>query len=79
MIHLSEEEIEALGLQIAGFDEGRQARTRQQTNRECFRAFYGPSPASIAAIFSDLQMTNTPEAQMRNPNLRDLFMCLNWL
>ncbi len=79
MIHLLEEEIEAFGLQIAGFDEGRQARTWQQTNREHFRAFYGTSPANVAAIFSDLQTTNTPEARMRNPNPRDLFMCLNWL
>jgi hypothetical protein len=77
---LSEQEFEALGLELAGFDATRQARTCAATNRARFRASYGASPKAYhATIFWDFQTTEIEEALIEIPNPQHFLMSLNWL
>ena len=79
LLTLSEAEIEAIGLRLAGFDYHRQARTCSTTNRERYRGSYGASPKAHAAIFVDLQTTTIAEAFMGRPFPNNFLMALNWL
>jgi hypothetical protein len=79
LVRLSTEEIQALGLTLAGFPETRQARTRQATSLDRFRSNYGLSPASFANILVDLQTTNHDDARINKPDPRLLLMMGNWL
>jgi hypothetical protein len=78
LVRLSAEEIQALGLTLAGFTT-RQAKTRQATSLDRFRSNYGLSPASYANILVDLQTTNQIDARVNKPDPRLLLMMGNWL
>jgi len=58
------DQVLALGLQLVGFDEERQARVKKETNIEDFVAHYGVHPFVIATIWEELQTTNVKEARI---------------
>jgi hypothetical protein len=76
---LSTEEMQALGLHLAGFSEARQARTRQATSLDRFRSNYGLSPVTYANVLADLQTTENDDARIDRPDPRLLLMMGNWL
>jgi hypothetical protein len=78
LLRLSKEEVEHIGLELAGFDVHRQARTCAATNRERFQGSYGVSPKTLSVIFLDLQTTEIAKARIDRPNIRNFLMTLNW-
>ena len=52
------------GLELVGFNEQRQARVSNSTNRDRFKEHYGSSPVVCARIWDDLQTTTIPEARV---------------
>jgi len=74
---LSSTEILQFGLQVVGFDVGRQQRTRAKTNLERFRAAFGASPLACSAIFRDIQLI--PESPMIKPDCFFFLVAMNWL
>jgi hypothetical protein len=79
VLHLTAAEFLQLGLFLAGFDEGRQQRTRAKTNLRRFHGHYGVSPETCAAVFRDLQTAAIPAARIYRPNPAYLMMALDWL
>jgi len=67
------------GLEVVGFDVGRQRRTCMATNMERFRAAFGVGPGVCAAVFRDLQTTEIPSARVDKPNSFYFLVALNWL
>ena len=55
---LSEREVMTAGLVWAGFDVGKQQRTKLATNDCRFRAFYGSGPKVVAKLYADLIVGN---------------------
>jgi hypothetical protein len=62
------------GLNIVGFDEARQRRTRAAANVERFCAAYGVGPGACSAVYQDLQTTLVPNARINTPNI--FFFCV---
>jgi hypothetical protein len=58
--------MQALGLNIAGFTEAHQVRTRPKTNLDHFHLNYGITPASNANLLVDLQTTNVKQQRYSN-------------
>jgi len=61
---ISPDEMLKIGLRLAGYKRRRMRRAKKETNIERFKAQYGSSPAVVAAIWEDLQLTETPEARV---------------
>lgn len=62
----------AFGLEQVGFSGKRQARVKNSTNVERFKAHYGVGPQTVKALFDDL------ETMYPSLKFRDLLMTLNW-
>jgi hypothetical protein len=75
---VSKEEVEHIGLELAGFEVHRKARTCAATNRQRFQGLYGVSPKTLSVIFLDLQTTKIAEARIDRPNIRYFLMSFNW-
>jgi hypothetical protein len=67
------------GLDLVGFDEARQRRTRAATNIERFRAAYGVGPGACSAVYHDLQTTSVSDARINRPSSFYFLVSLNWL
>jgi hypothetical protein len=78
-LQLSAAEMQSLGLDLAGFGFGRQARTCAETNIVRFHGSYGASPEAYTAVFLDLQTTQIVKARIERPDPRNFLICLNWL
>lgn len=72
-------EVLRFGLEVVGFDEARQRRTRAATNIERFRAAYGVGPGACSAVYRDLQTIATPDARINKPSGLYFLVALNWL
>jgi hypothetical protein len=53
-----------IGLRLAGYKQRWKNRVKKEANIEHFKAQYGSSPAVVAAIWEDLQLTEIPEAHV---------------
>jgi len=69
----------SLGLTATGYDEHRQRRAKYSTNVRRFRSRFGADPATVCAMFHDLQTTTIPEARIKKPKVMHLLVALNWL
>jgi hypothetical protein len=78
-LHLTAAEFFQYGLSLAGFDERKQERSCAVTNLRRFHGHYGVSPETCAAVFEDLQTTETPAAWINKPNTSYMMMALNWI
>jgi hypothetical protein len=57
------DEMLKIGLRLAGYKQLQMDRAKKDTTIEWFKTQYGSTPAVVAAIWEDLQLTETPEAQ----------------
>ena len=64
IVTLTTNEMLRKGLLLAGFDNFRQDRVKEETNKERFRSFYGSNPIVFAKIWMDLQTTDILEARI---------------
>lgn len=58
------DQVLSLGLQLVGFDEARQGRSKKETNIEDFKAHYGVHPFIIASVWEELQTTTVSGARI---------------
>jgi len=79
LLHLSAAQFVVIGLELAGFDLQRQVNTREKTNTERFMSWYGTSPESCSAIYTDFQTTTIEDARINKPNSYHFLMTLDWL
>jgi len=77
VMHLVPQEILRIGLTCVGFALTRQGS--EAVNKRRFREHFGIGPASIPALFVDLQTTLIAAAHVPNPDLPHLLMALHWL
>jgi hypothetical protein len=77
----SPDEMLTKGLRLAGYKRRRRNRVKKETNIERFKAIFGSSPAVVAAIWEDLQLTEIPEAHVHenDRNIKYFLIALHHL
>ena len=77
-VHLSAEEILSFGLSLVGYDNDRQKRVGNLTNRTRFRRMYGSVPEVVHALWIDLQKIKNEEYRLvvTQKNGKDHFKAL---
>ena len=78
-LHLTDQDFQALGLEMVGFLPHRQARVCAKTNMDRFLSSYGIVPAACSAVFDDLQTTAVDRARLDNPDPFHFLVTLNWM
>lgn len=77
VLSLTPDEWQRLGLGYVGFSVSHQ-NCCDRTNSERFQAHYGVGPATLDAVFVDLQTTNIAAARIAKPKLKYFLMTMYW-
>jgi hypothetical protein len=71
MLILTDDEVLARGLELVGFNDARQARSKQESNDEVFKEHYGSMPFVYAQLWEDLQLIDEATARVDNAKQKD--------
>jgi hypothetical protein len=74
---ISPDEMMKIGLKLAGYKQRLVDRAKKETNIERFKAQYRSSPAVVAAIWEDLQLTEIPEAHVHDKDRKIKFFLIS--